>query len=71
MELLRIEFCKFAMGTKNIKENFLKLTTRHCYLLNHAQQLADAISVVLLTQFFVSSILICIMGKYLLNLTFF
>ncbi|XP_067210043.1 odorant receptor 10-like isoform X2 [Linepithema humile] len=62
MELLGIEFRKFAVETKNIKMDLLKLTTRHCYLLSHAQQLADAISVILLTQLFCSSILICIIG---------
>nr|XP_012221302.1 PREDICTED: odorant receptor 13a-like [Linepithema humile] len=67
MELLKIEFRKnFAMETKNIMEDFSKLMTRHCCLLRLAQQLTDAISVVLLMQFFVSSILICIMGFQLI-----
>jgi len=67
MELLRIEITNFGVKNKNINKSFSKLMTRHSYLLNHAKLLVDAISFVLVMQLLISSILICVMGKYFLT----
>ncbi|KYM88887.1 Odorant receptor 2a [Atta colombica] len=49
MELLKIEFINYNGKNKDIKE-FEALTSRHCYLMEHAELLIDVISFVLLVQ---------------------
>ncbi|XP_067210028.1 odorant receptor 10-like [Linepithema humile] len=66
MELLRIEFSDFATEKGNVNQDFMKLVTRHSYLLNLARLLADAVHFILLVQLFISSVLICIMGFQLI-----
>nr|XP_012221300.1 PREDICTED: putative odorant receptor 85d [Linepithema humile] len=66
MELLRIEFSDFDMESKNINQDFMKLTKRHCYLLNHIKLLTDAVNLVLLAQLLISGFLICLIGFQLI-----
>ena len=64
MELLKIEFTNYNGENKDIKE-FEALTSRHCYLMEHAELLIDVISFVLLVQLLFSCLIICLVGKYL------
>jgi len=55
------------MKNKNIIEDFSVLASRHRYLIEHAELLADVISFVLLVQVLCSCLIICLIGKYILN----
>jgi len=67
MELLKTEFINYGIKSKNINEDFSMLILRHRYLIEHAELLADVISIVLLVQVLFSCLIISLIGKYLLN----
>lgn len=52
-----------------VHEHLYALIQRHNYLIKLAKKLADTISFVLLTQLLISSILLCIMGKYIVSIS--
>lgn len=64
VQILKIDFANLGVRDSSPKEDFSKMVTRHQHLLNQAVLLAETISFVLVAQLFVSSILICIIGKY-------
>ncbi|EGI58733.1 Putative odorant receptor 13a, partial [Acromyrmex echinatior] len=65
MELLKIEFTNYNGENKDMKE-FEALTSRHCYLMEHAELLIDVISFVLLVQLLISCLIICLVGFQLI-----
>lgn len=70
MELLKIEFINYGIKSKNINDDFSKLSSRHHYLMKNAKLLGDVISFNLLVQMLFCCFFLCIMGIYLLNLIF-
>lgn len=67
MEILRKEFTNFDVQRENVNNNFSKLIIRQCYLLDLANLLIKIIDFPLLLQLLISTILICVMGKYFFN----
>jgi len=67
MEILKLDYFNYGVKSKNLDEDFSVLASRHCYLMEHAELLVDVISFVLLVQMLFSCLLICLIGKYLLN----
>ncbi|KAG5343729.1 OR2A protein, partial [Acromyrmex charruanus] len=65
MELLKIEFTNYNGENKDMKE-FEALTSRHCYLMEHAELLIDVISFVLFVQLLISCLIICLVGFQLI-----
>ncbi|KAG5324313.1 OR13A protein, partial [Pseudoatta argentina] len=65
MELLKIEFTNYNGENKDMKE-FEALTSRHCYLMEHAELLINVISFVLLVQLLISCLIICLVGFQLI-----
>ncbi|KAL0129896.1 hypothetical protein PUN28_001864 [Cardiocondyla obscurior] len=66
IELLKIDFSKFGVTSKNLNKDFSMLISRHCYLMNNAELLIEVISVVLLVQILISCLLICFIGFQLI-----
>ncbi|XP_039314325.1 odorant receptor 9a-like [Solenopsis invicta] len=66
IKILKIEFLKYGMKSKNLNEDFSILVLRHRYLIKHAEYLADAISSVLLIQLLLSCIIISLVGFQLI-----
>jgi len=66
VELLKTKFINYGIKSKNINEDFSMLVLRHRYLIEHAELLADVISIVLLVQVLFSCLIISLIGKYLL-----
>ncbi|XP_011645617.2 odorant receptor 10a-like [Pogonomyrmex barbatus] len=62
MELLKIDFTNYGMESNDLSKDFLKLATRHRYLMELAELLVDVISFVLLIQLLCSCLIICLMG---------
>lgn len=62
LKILKADFVNFDVKGPGVSERFNALIRRHDYLIRMSRKLAEAISFVLLVQFFISSILICILG---------
>jgi hypothetical protein len=55
----------FDITNPQIHDHFNSLIQRHNHLMKLARKLADAISFVSLVQLFISSLVLCIMGMYI------
>ncbi|XP_011155906.1 odorant receptor 49b isoform X1 [Solenopsis invicta] len=66
MELLKMEFVKHDTTKKDVNKNFIVLASRHCYLMEHAELLANVISFVLLVQVLISCLIISFIGFQLI-----
>ncbi|KYN39485.1 Putative odorant receptor 22c [Trachymyrmex septentrionalis] len=64
VKILKADFFNFVVSSPQVYDRFNDLIRRHNYLMELAKELTETISIVLLTQLFISSILLCIMGKY-------
>lgn len=64
LKLLKTDFINFDVKKPNVCERFNALIQRHDHLIRMSKKLAEAASLVLLVQLFISSILICILGSY-------
>ncbi|XP_018363120.1 PREDICTED: odorant receptor 13a-like [Trachymyrmex cornetzi] len=62
VKILKADFVNFVVSSPQFYDRFNDLIKRHNYLMELAKELTETISVVLLTQLFISSILLCIMG---------
>ncbi|XP_011702896.1 PREDICTED: odorant receptor 13a-like [Wasmannia auropunctata] len=62
VKILKANFVDFVVSSPQVYDRFNVLIQRHNYLMELAKELAETISVVLLTQLFISSVLLCIMG---------
>ncbi|XP_025987270.2 uncharacterized protein LOC113003180 [Solenopsis invicta] len=62
VKILKANFIDFGASSPQIYNRFNDLIQRHNYLIELAKELAESISFVLLTQLFISSVLLCIMG---------
>lgn len=63
VKILKADFTDFDTVSPRVHERFNTLIKRHKYLITLANKLADTISFVMLIQFSVSSILLCIIGE--------
>ncbi|XP_014485695.1 PREDICTED: odorant receptor 13a-like, partial [Dinoponera quadriceps] len=66
VKILKADFTNFDTTSSRIHERFNALVKRHNYLITMANKLAETINYVMLMQFFVSSILLCIIGFQLI-----
>lgn len=66
VKILKANFINFV-SSPQVYDHFNALIQRHNYLMDLAKELAETISLVLMTQLFISSILLCIMGEYYLR----
>ncbi|EFN89559.1 odorant receptor 13a [Harpegnathos saltator] len=66
VKILKADFNNFDTAGPRAHERFVALIDRHNYLLTMASKLAEAISIVILIQFFISSILLCIIELQLI-----
>jgi len=64
INILKIHFANFDVKSPQIYDRFNVLIQRHRYLIMLARELADLISLVLLMELFIISLLLCIIGKY-------
>lgn len=64
VKILKANFVNFAVSNPQVYDRFNDLIQRHICLMELSKELTESISVVLLTQLFISSILLCIMGRY-------
>jgi len=64
INILKIHFANFDIKSPQIYDRFNVLIQRHRYLIMLARELADLISLVLLMELFIISLLLCIIGKY-------
>ncbi|XP_026831337.1 odorant receptor 13a-like isoform X1 [Ooceraea biroi] len=62
VKILKANFMDFTVTNLQVYDHFNALIQRHNYLIQLAKKLADTISFILITQLFISSILLCIMG---------
>ncbi|XP_071625922.1 uncharacterized protein [Temnothorax longispinosus] len=62
IKILKANFIGFGASSPRVYDRFNALIQRHNYLITLAKELTKSISLVLLTQLFISSILLCIMG---------
>ncbi|XP_018363118.1 PREDICTED: odorant receptor 13a-like [Trachymyrmex cornetzi] len=62
VKILKANFVNFVVSSPQVYDRFNNLIRRHNYLMELAKELTESISIVLLTQLFISSILLCIMG---------
>ncbi|XP_012526056.1 odorant receptor 13a [Monomorium pharaonis] len=62
VKILKANFIEFSVSSPQIYDRFNALIQRHKYLIELAKELAESISLVLITQLFISSVLLCIMG---------
>ncbi|KAG5314235.1 OR9A protein, partial [Acromyrmex insinuator] len=62
VKILKANFVNFVVSSPQVYDRFNDLIRRHNYLIELAKELTESISIVLLTQLFISSILLCIMG---------
>ncbi|XP_072760026.1 uncharacterized protein [Anoplolepis gracilipes] len=62
VKILKASFIDFDVSSLQVYDRFNALIQRNIYLIEIAKELANAISFVLVTQLFLSSILLCIMG---------
>ncbi|XP_026823837.1 odorant receptor 13a isoform X2 [Ooceraea biroi] len=66
VKILRTNFMDIDVTSSRAYDRFNILIQRHIYLIHIVKQLAETISFILLTQLFISSILLCIMGFQLI-----
>jgi len=66
MKILRSHFANLDATSPQIYDRFKKLIQRHIYLIEMTRKLVDVISFILLIELFITSICLCIMGKYLI-----
>jgi len=75
VKILRICFMDIDATSSKIGDRFDMLTQRHVHLMQIVNKLVKTVSFVLLIQLFISSILLCIIGKrcvtFLRYVTFF
>jgi len=64
VKILKANFIDFVGSSSQVYDRLNVLIQRHNCLIELAKELAESISFVLLTQLFISSILLCIMGEY-------
>jgi len=64
IEILKMDFIDVDVSSPMICDLFNILIERHIYLIKMARKLIETTSFVLLIQFLISSILLCIMGKH-------
>jgi len=64
IEILKMNFIDVDVRSAKICNCFNVLIERHIYLIQMTKKLAETISLVLLMQLFISSILLCIIGKH-------
>jgi len=64
VKILKINFTDFDVTSSKICDRFNILIQRHIHLIHIAKKLIEAISLILLTQLFISTILLCIVGEY-------
>lgn len=64
VKILKASFIDFDVSSPRIYDRFNALIQRHNYLMDLAKELAATISIVMVTQLFISSLLLCIMGEY-------
>ncbi|XP_032680068.1 uncharacterized protein LOC116848277 [Odontomachus brunneus] len=62
VEILKTDFTNFDTASPRVQERFNVLVERHNYLITLTSKLAETISLVMLVQFFFSSILLCVIG---------
>ncbi|XP_032680056.1 uncharacterized protein LOC116848264 [Odontomachus brunneus] len=62
IKILKANFTNIDVVSPQVYSNFNALIRRHSYLIMLCKKLAETISFVLLTQLFITSILLCIMG---------
>ncbi|RLU25807.1 ObirOr5-P2 [Ooceraea biroi] len=62
VEILKTHFINLNLSNPNFNDHLNTLIQRHHHLIKMAKKLAETISSILLTQLFISSVLICIMG---------
>ncbi|KAL0129886.1 hypothetical protein PUN28_001862 [Cardiocondyla obscurior] len=62
VKILKTNFINFNISSPQVYGRFNALIQKHNYLMELAKKLAESINFVLLTQLFISSILLCIMG---------
>ncbi|XP_025265643.1 odorant receptor 13a-like isoform X2 [Camponotus floridanus] len=66
INILKIHFANFDVKSPQIYDRFNVLIQRHRYLIMLARELADLISLVLLMELFIISLLLCIIGFQLI-----
>lgn len=64
IKILKANFVDIDVRSPQVCSRFNELIQRHGHLMRLGKKLADTISFVLLAQLFITSILLCIMGKY-------
>jgi hypothetical protein len=63
VKILRISFMDIDATSSKIEDHFDMLTQRHIHLMQIVNKLVKTVSFVLLMQLFISSVLLCIIGK--------
>ncbi|XP_011645607.2 odorant receptor 13a-like [Pogonomyrmex barbatus] len=66
VKILKANFSNFDVSNPQVQDRFNTLIQRHNYLIELSKKLAETISFILLTQLFISSIQLCLMGFQLI-----
>jgi len=64
VKILKNNFMNIDVTNSKVYDRFNILIERHIYLIHITKKLIESISLILLTQLFVSTILLCIVGEY-------
>lgn len=67
VKILKSKLIKFDLTKPQINDRLNTLIKRHSHLMEMTKILANAISFILLMQLFLSSLLLCILGEYLID----
>jgi len=64
VKILKSNFTDIDVTSSKVCDRFNILIQRHIYLIHIAKKLTETISLILLTQLFLSTILLCTVGEY-------